>query len=117
MAIKGVHAMFFSDRPEETRAFLRDKMQIPCFDSGGGWLIFHELEADMGVHPLSAEGKPKSGTHDISFYCEDLEAEVAGMKDRGVEFATGVEDQGFGLVTSLVLPGDIRVQLYQPKYK
>ncbi len=115
MAIKGVHAMFYSDRAEETRAFIRDKLRIPCFDTGGGWLIFHELEGDLGIHPTS--GAPASGAHDISFYCDDIEAEVAALKERGVEFLQDVEDQGYGFVTYLSLPGDIKVQLYQAKYR
>ncbi len=49
--IRGVHAMFYSDDPEGTRAFLR-----------------------------------------------------------------GIRDDGFGFTTELMLPGRVRVQLYQPKY-
>ena len=49
--IKGVHTMFYSSKPEELRAFVRDKLGFRCTDVGDGWLIFDIPEADMGCHP------------------------------------------------------------------
>ncbi len=108
--IRGVHAMFFSSKPEEARAFLRDKLGLAGSDVGDGWLIFDVAEGEVGVHPSE---KP---SHDISFYCDDIEATVAELKAKGVEFSTEISDQGFGLVTSFMIPGDVPVTLYQPKY-
>jgi len=116
MAIKGVHALFYSDDPDGTRAFMRDKMQLKNTDTGGGWLIFDFAEADAGIHPIDHEGAPASGTHAISFYCDDLEAEVAAMQGRGVEFLHEIQDHGWGFVTEFVMPGNVKCQLYQPKY-
>jgi len=116
--IKGVHTMFHSSQPEALRAFLRDKLQLPHCDVGGGWLIFQVPEADMGVHPsqeLEPDGRP-SGTHDISFYCDDIHATVAELRGRGVEFTDPIKDVGYGLNTYFRMPGDIRAQLYQPAY-
>jgi predicted enzyme related to lactoylglutathione lyase len=114
--IRGVHTMFYSSQPEALRAFLRDKLRFPCTDVGGGWLIFDLPEADMGCHPADpAKGAP-SGTHDISFYCDDIERTIADLKARGVEFTGPVTDQGYGLVTHFKMPGDLEVQLYQPRY-
>jgi len=112
--IRGVHTMFYSSAPEELRAFLRDKLGFHAHDIGGGWLIFDLPESDMGVHPADA-GAP-SGTHDISFYCDDIEKTVAELKARGVEFTEPVADRGYGLVTHFKVPGGFAVQLYQPKY-
>ncbi len=117
--IKGAHTMFYTSEPEALRAFLRDKLALPCTDVGGGWLIFDLPEADMGCHPADetgAEGKP-SGTHDISFYCDDIEATVAELEGRGVEFTDPVADAGYGLATCFLMPGGMRVQLYQPHYR
>ena len=75
--IKGVHTMFYSSQPEELRAFIRDKLGFPFTDVGEGWLIFDLPEADMGCHPADpAEGAP-AGTHNISFYCDDIQKTVA----------------------------------------
>jgi catechol 2,3-dioxygenase-like lactoylglutathione lyase family enzyme len=113
--IRGLHAMFYSSKADELRAFLRDKLGWPAADVGGGWLIFDAPEADLGVHP-TGDGEPPSGTADISFYCDDIAATVAELTARGVAFAGPVEDHGFGLVTRFHVPGDFTVQLYQPKY-
>ena len=115
--IKGVHTMFYTSQPEELRAFLRDKLELPYTDVGEGWLIFDCPEAEMGCHPADpGEGSP-AGTHNISFYCDDIVATVTRLKQRGVEFLDEVADHGYGLVTHFKMPGGVEVQLYQPRYK
>jgi len=114
--IRGVHTMFYSSKPEELRAFIRDKLKFPFTDVGEGWLIFDLPEAEMGCHPADpAEGK-KPGTHDISFYCDDIHKTVAELRRRGVEFTEEVSDQGYGFVTFFKMPGGVEAQLYQPRY-
>ena len=109
--------MFYSSEPEALRAFFRDKLQLPGFDVGEGWLIFDLPEADLGCHPADppGEGQP-SGAPNISFYCDDLVRTVAELKSRGVEFVGEIVDHGYGLVTFFKVPGDFAVQLYQPRY-
>ena len=114
--IRGVHTMFYSSEPEALRAFLRDKLGLPATDVGGGWLIFDLPEADMGCHPADPEEDAPSGTPNISFYCEDIEASVREMKSRGVEFTGPIQDRGYGYVTHFNVPGGFAIQLYQPKY-
>lgn len=116
--IQGVHTMFYSNEAEALRAFLRDTLELPFHDVGDGWLIFDLPEADMGVHPTDPKGEHGSpnGTHAISFYCDDLEATMSALQAKGVEFIGGVEDHGWGLVTLLKAPGDLTLQLYQPRY-
>ena len=97
---------------------MRDKLGFPSTDVGEGWLIFDLPEADMGCHPADPSGqhgKP-NGTPDISFYCDDLAATVEALKEKGVEFTSGIENQGFGLVTFFKMPGAGEIQLYQPFY-
>ena len=115
--IKGVHTMFVTSEPEALRAFIRDKLGFPATDVGEGWLIFDLPEAEMGCHPAEdGEDGKSSGTHDISFYCDDIDETIAELTARGVEFSGGIEDAGYGLVTFFTMPGDLRVQLYQPRY-
>jgi len=114
--IRGVHTMFYSSEPEALRAFLRDKLGFKGYDVGGGWLIFNLPEADMGCHPAEDEDGARSGTPNISFYCDDIEKTVAELKKKGVEFTKPVEDHGYGLVTFFKVPGNFELQLYQPKY-
>ena len=114
--IRGVHTMFYSSDAEATRAFLRDKLGFPHPDGGGGWLIFDLPEAALGCHPAGPQSHAAAGTHDISFYCDNIEQTVAELSSRGVEFTEPVTNQGFGLVTHFKMPGNIVVQLYQPLY-
>ena len=114
--IRGMHAMFYSSQAEALRSFFKDKLGLKSTDAGDGWLIFDAPEADLGVHP--AEGNDAaSGTADISFYCDDIEETVKDLRARGVEVAQEVEDHGYGLVTFFKVPGDFKIQLYQPKYQ
>ena len=113
--IRGMHAMFYSSQAEALRGFLRDKLGFAATDVGGGWLIFDAPEADLGVHPTE-KGEPKSGTADISFYCDDIVQTVKELRARDVEFTQEVEDHGYGFVTFFKVPGDFKIQLYQAKY-
>ena len=114
--IRGVHTMFYTSEPEKLRAFLRDKLGFPFTDVGDGWLIFDVPEADMGCHPADTPDAAPSGTHYISFYCDDIHKTVAELKGRGVDFTDEIRDVGYGLATHFRMPGDFQVQLYQPHY-
>ncbi len=115
--IKGVHTMFYSSDADGLRNFLRDKLGLKATDIGHGWLIFELPEADMGCHPSDDSRDAKSGTADISFYCDDIGQTVKELKDKGVEFAGEIEDHGYGLVTHFQVPGNFTIQLYQPRYQ
>jgi hypothetical protein len=108
--------MFYSSEAEELRAFIRDKLGFPHTDVGEGWLIFDLPEADMGCHPTEEGAGEPSGAHAISFYCDNIEQTVSELKSRGVEFDDEISDRGFGLVINFTMPGDVKVQLYQPLY-
>lgn len=108
--------MSSSSQVPELRAFLRDKLGLRGSDVGDGWLIFTPPESDLGVHPTDGEDVP-SGTADISFYCDDIEATVRELRARGVQFLDEIADHGYGLVTHFSVPGGFRIQLYEPKYR
>ena len=114
--IKGVHTMFYSSKVEELRKFIKEKLQFTYSDLGEGWLIFDLPEADMGCHPADADDGSMSGTHNISFYCDDINETVKELKSRGVEFVDEITNAGYGLVTHFVMPGNVEVQLYEPLY-
>ncbi|HLN27335.1 MAG TPA: VOC family protein [Gemmataceae bacterium] len=114
--ITGVHTMFYTSEPEKLRAFLRDKLGFHATDVGEGWLIFDLPEAEMGCHPEDAAKGAPSGTHNISFYCDDIKKTVADLKAKGVEFTSDVQDMGYGLITYFRVPGGFQLQLYQPRY-
>ena len=100
--ITGLHAMFYSAHATELRAFFRDKLRLPFTDVGHGWLIFDAPSADLGVHPTdAAHPTAPHNTHNISFFCTNIQATVADLQSRGVEFMQepvdryGTVDAGF----------------------
>jgi catechol 2,3-dioxygenase-like lactoylglutathione lyase family enzyme len=112
--INAVHVLIYSADPAADRAFLRDVLGLPHVEDnpGSGWLIFKLPPAELGVHPDMGNGP----VHEFSLICEDVEATVAELTGKGVEFTSPVTDEGFGLVTRLRLPGGGELQLYQPKH-
>ena len=108
--IKGMHGIFFTPEAEEARSFVRDKLGLPHVDAGGGWLIFTVPQAEFAFHPGD------DTHHDISFWCDDVEATRAELQAKGVDFTSPVTDQGFGLVTTFEMPGGIEVMLYEPRH-
>lgn len=110
MAITGVHALLYTSEPEALRATLRDVFGWDHVDAHGGWLIFALPPAELGVHPAEAP------SHELTLMCDDLEGTVAALRDKGIEFKGDVEDQGFGRVITMVLPGSVDVLLYEPRH-
>ena len=49
--------------------------------------------------------------------CDDVEATVRELKDKGAEFRRPVKDAGWGLLTALKIPGGGELYLYQPKHR
>ena len=112
MAIIGTHALLYSSQPEEVREILRDLLGLGHVDAGGGWLIMKAPPAEVGVHPAG----PGDGHHEVSFLCDDIVETMAELRAKGLELTHEPEDHGYGLVTYLVLPGDLKVQVYQPHH-
>jgi catechol 2,3-dioxygenase-like lactoylglutathione lyase family enzyme len=108
--IRGLHGLFYTSEAEAARAFLRDKLGLPHVDAGEGWLIFGVPKAEIGVHP------GEEASHELSFWCDDIEGTVAALKTKGVRFTSEIVDRGFGLVTSFELPGGVPVLLYEPRH-
>ncbi len=114
--INGVHTMFYSSQADELRAFLRDKLGFRASDVGGGWLLFDLPEAEMGCHPTDTPDAESSGTHYISFTCDDIQSTVVELRKRGVEFVDDVKNVGYGQAIHFKVPGGFELELYQPSY-
>jgi hypothetical protein len=70
------------------------------------------------VHPTGPlrEGSTVPTHHAISFIVDDLEATMAELRDKGAVFTSGPDDQGYGLVAMVQVPGADDLQLYQPRH-
>ncbi len=49
--------------------------------------------------------------------CDDVEATMRDLAAKGIEFRGAPENQGFGIVATMVLPGGVDVMLYEPRHK
>jgi catechol 2,3-dioxygenase-like lactoylglutathione lyase family enzyme len=108
--INGVHALVYAKDAEKVRAFFKDTLGFPSVDAGHGWLIFTLPPAELGIHPAEDEIH-----HEIYLMCDDVRATVAELKKKDVKCGP-IREQGFGLVTSLTIPGGGTMGLYQPKH-
>jgi catechol 2,3-dioxygenase-like lactoylglutathione lyase family enzyme len=108
--ITGVHALLYTPDAEGLRSVLRDVLGWSYVDAHGGWLIFALPPAELGVHPSDAPH------HELSFMCDDIDATVAELAAQGIEFAGTPENRGFGITVDMVLPGGVKVALYQPRH-
>jgi hypothetical protein len=110
MAITGVHVVLHTPEAEALRALLLEALDWPHVDAHPGWPIFALPPAELGVHPGDA---PR---HELSLMCDDLEATVEALRDKGVEVRGEPEQRRFGRAVTLHLPGGLEVLLYQPEH-
>jgi Glyoxalase/Bleomycin resistance protein/Dioxygenase superfamily len=115
VAITGVHGLIYTSEPEALRATLRDVFEWPHVEDEPGWLIFALPPAELGVHPTMEPGERSH--HELSLICDDLSSTVAELRAKGVEVRGEPQDVGWGIVTTVVLPGDTEVMLYEPRHR
>jgi catechol 2,3-dioxygenase-like lactoylglutathione lyase family enzyme len=109
--ITEVHAVMFTKEADGVRAFFRDVLGFSSVDAGGGWLIFALPPAELAAHPAEEDGH-----HELYLMCDDIEATVAELGRKGIEFTGPISDEGFGLVTAIKLPGGGELGLYEPRH-
>jgi catechol 2,3-dioxygenase-like lactoylglutathione lyase family enzyme len=113
--INGTHTIIYAEDAEQARGFFRDVLGYANIDAHDGWLIFKMPPAELGVHP-AGEAAP-TGHHEIYLMCDDVEATVAELEAKGVEFTAPIENQGFGMMTRFRVPGAGGMGLYQPRHQ
>jgi hypothetical protein len=106
----GAHSIIYSTNPDADRAFLRDVLGLPNVDVGGGWLIFGLPPAEVAVHPSD-----KNDLHELYLICDDVQEFVAEMKAHNIACGP-VQNEGWGLLTQITLPGGGKLGIYQPRH-
>jgi catechol 2,3-dioxygenase-like lactoylglutathione lyase family enzyme len=110
MAIIGMHALMYSKKAEDTRAFFRDVLGLSFVDAGHGWLIFAAPPTELAIHDAE-----KKEYHELFLMCDDIDATVAELKRKGV--ATGpIHERAWGRSTQIALPSGAELGIYQPKH-
>ena len=108
--LSGAHVILSSTNPEADRSFLQDVLGLSGVDAGQGWLIFGLPPAEVAVHPAETNDE-----HELYLMCDDVAAFVSAMARRGVACPAG-QDRGWGVVTSVPLPGGGRLGVYEPRH-
>lgn len=116
MAITGAHMLVYTSEPDACRAILRDVFGWRHVDAGNGWLIFALPPAELGVHPGEGPSYDSGVRNQISFMCDDINATIEELRGKGVEVRGEPEDEGWGVTTTLVLPGSLELMLYEPRH-
>jgi hypothetical protein len=109
--ITGLHAIIFSPEAEKVRTFFADILHMPSVDAGGGWLIFALPPAELAVHPADGESR-----HELYLMCDDIQATLTELRDKGVEVAQEVSNQGWGLLAAIRLPDGSELPIYEPRH-
>ncbi len=107
--ISGAHIVLFTDAVDPTRDFLRDALQLPSVDAGGGWLIFALPPAEVAVHPADR------ASHELYLMCDDLAVTMARLQAAGASFGA-IREERWGRVTVMTMPGGAQLPLYQPSH-
>jgi len=108
--ITGAHIIVYSKDPEADRAFFRDVLKFSSVDAGHGWLIFALPPAEAAFHPSD-----KNDLHELYFMCDDLKTTMESLKAKKVK-CSEVNEQRWGSITTISLPGGGKLGLYQPKH-
>jgi catechol 2,3-dioxygenase-like lactoylglutathione lyase family enzyme len=110
--INGAHVIIYSQDAEADRNFLRDVLGYPHVDVGHGWLIFKLPPAEVAVHPTS-----ERESHELFLMCDDLAQTIAELQAHGVEFPEPPQEERWGILTTIRLPGGGSLGLYQPHHQ
>ena len=106
----GAHAVLYSTNPDADRAFLRDVLRLTSVDGGGGYTIFGLPPSEVAVHPHD-----KNDGHELYLMCADVGALVRELHGQNVACGP-VQDEGWGLLTRVTLPGGGQLGIYEPRH-
>ena len=73
---------------------------------------FHSVPpTELAIHPTEEEDN-----HELYLLCEDIEATAKELERRKVPITRPFDEERWGSVTRITLPGGGRIGLYQPKH-
>ena len=111
MRITGAHSIIYSKHPKRDREFFRDVLKLPNIDVGDGWLVFALPPSEVAFHPSE-----KNDLHEFYLLCDSVKQLVSQLKKSGVK-CDKVEQQAWGYMTNIKLPGGGKLGIYQPLHK
>jgi len=108
--IYGAHIVVFTKDWIADGNFFRDVLEFPYVDAGNDRLFFALPPLEAGFHDAD-----KNGPHELYLVCDDIQAEIQKLAAKGVA-CSEAQDQGWGILTRIKLPGGGELGLYQPRH-
>jgi hypothetical protein len=109
MMITGAHAIIYSKNADADREFFQKIIKLTHVDVGGGWLIFGLPPSEIAVHPAD------NSSHALYLMCDDFQDFIDKMNKQGIK-CSAIQNQGWGLLTELKLPGGGKLGVYEPRH-
>ena len=97
-----------SEQSPVTYAFVSEINVGPEIPAWRG--IFALPPAEVAVHPSD-----ENDVHELFLICDDVQAFIAEMTKNGVA-CSPIDEQRWGSITRLALPGGGKLGIYQPKH-
>lgn len=119
--INGAHLLLYSRDPDADRVFFRDTLGFASVDAGEGWLIFAMPPSELGIHPGDGMFVERHADQELSgilvyLMCDDLQQTIETLRGKNVH-TTAITHAGWGITTTIRLPGGGGLGLYQPRHK
>src|ERR1700743_993837 len=108
--ITGAHSIIYSSDSNADLDFFKNVLKFPNVDAGHGWLIFGLPPSEIAIHPSK-----ENGLHEFYLLCDDINSFVEEMSANKIICST-IENQRWGLLTYLTLPGGGKLGIYEPKH-
>ena len=108
--ITGAHSIIYSSDPDADRNFFKKILKFPYVDIGHGWLIFGLPPAEVAIHPAD-----QSGSSEFYLMCSNIKLFIEEMKKQKIK-CSPLDEQRWGLITHLNLPGGGQLGIYEPKH-
>ncbi len=109
--ISGAHVIVFSTDADADREFFRNVLGLTGIDAVEGWLIFALPPAELAVHPGE-----QNDQHELYLICENVNDFIGKMQGLGIE-CDSVQEQTWGSLTHVKLPGGGRLGVYEPRHE
>ena len=109
--ITGAHAIIYSKNAEEDKNFFKYVLKLTNVDVGRGWLIFGLPPSEIAVHP-----SPDNTSHELYLMCEDIKKFIEEVGKHNIS-CSEPEDQGWGILSQISLPGGGLLGVYQPRHQ
>ena len=107
----GGHTVIYSTDAAADREIFKTVLGFKNIDAGDGWLIFSLPPSELAFHPHE-----NSTAHELYLMCDDLDTARQFLVSNGIECAEPI-DEGWGILSSFVLPGGSSIGFYQPRHE